>query len=502
MTVITSSDEVPPDAEATEASDDAARALELGGRLTKRLDERASDIETLRAYRDGEHPMAFATKKWRETFGREFGMIVDNWCRIVVDAAVERMSIQGFRFGTSVADGDTDAQSTADDAGAADADAHAIWQRNRMDVDSDLVHTEMLSTGYSYVLVWPDEDDPKLPVWSVEDPLHTIVQHDPANRRKRIAGFKRWRELDGTWRAMLFTPDRVWSLVGGKSATPSRWAVIDAQDNLLGIVPIVEFLNDPDIYGRGASAFESGIPLNDAINKLMADMMVASEFTSFRQRVLIGVEIPTLPDGSPAPVLTGANRWIGLEAAVDAEGHQVTPTIQELQTSDLSSYVNGIEVLTQHFAALTRTPPHYLLAKLVNVSADALIASQDGLIARTRRGMRFAGESWEEGQRISFLIMGDTRRASDWSAETMWADPETTSEAQRVDALTKLKAIGVPQRALWELDGRSPQTIKRWETWAAEEARIDALRVGIGAGGLATDAPPPAPSDDGTASST
>jgi hypothetical protein len=269
--------------------------------------------------------------------------------------------------------------------------------------------------------------------------------------------------------------------------------VTAATPNQLGLVPILEFLNDPDIYGRGTSAFEAGVPLNDAINKLMADMLVASEFTSYRQRVLIGVEIPVGADGQPdKSIIGGVNRWIGLEAAVDDEGKQVTPSIQELQTSDLSSYVNGIELLTQHFAALTRTPPHYLLAKLINVSADALIASQDGLVARTRRAMRFAGETWEEALRIAFLIKGDIKRAEAWGAETMWADPETTSEAQRVDALVKLKTIGVPQRALWELDGRSPQTIKRWRRWAQEEAQLDGLRLGIsGASGLPPEPPPP-----------
>ena len=45
----------------------------------------------LEAYYDGEHPLQFATAKFREAFGNLFSAFADNWCEIVVDAPVERL---------------------------------------------------------------------------------------------------------------------------------------------------------------------------------------------------------------------------------------------------------------------------------------------------------------------------------------------------------------------------------------------------------------------------
>lgn len=41
--------------------------------------------------------------------------------------------------------------------------------------------------------------------------------------------------------------------------------------------------------------------------------------------------------------------------------------------------------------------------------------------------------------------MGGTERARDHRTEVMWRDPETRTEAERVDAITKLASVGVPQ---------------------------------------------------------
>jgi hypothetical protein len=45
----------------------------------------------------------------------------------------------------------------------------------------------------------------------------------------------------------------------------------------------------------GTSDLRVSIPLTNAINKQVLDMMVASEFAAFPQRVLIGVELPKDP---------------------------------------------------------------------------------------------------------------------------------------------------------------------------------------------------------------
>src|SRR6185312_4357732 len=97
--------------------------------LADKLDERLPAIERYAAYYQGQHRIAFATSKWRETFGSLFAELSDNWCQLVVDASVERLKVIGFRFGS------------VDDE-VADDDAWGLWQANYLDADSTLAHTE------------------------------------------------------------------------------------------------------------------------------------------------------------------------------------------------------------------------------------------------------------------------------------------------------------------------------------------------------------------------
>lgn len=59
------------------------------------------------------------------------------------------------------------------------------------------------------------------------------------------------------------------------------------------------------------------------------------------------------------------------------------------------------------------------------------------------------------------------------------ARPETRTEAERVDAITKLVSVGVPQEAAWErVPGVTPQTIERWRAMADEQAARTGLTLG------------------------
>jgi hypothetical protein len=41
------------------------------------------------------------------------------------------------------------------------------------------------------------------------------------------------------------------------------------------------------------------VPLQDGVNKLITDMLVASEFAAFRQRWVTGIEIPRDENNNP-----------------------------------------------------------------------------------------------------------------------------------------------------------------------------------------------------------
>src|SRR5262245_60290540 len=159
--------------------------------LTARLDAQAQRVAVPEAYYNGDHPLQFATSKFKEAFGNLFSAFADNWCPIVVDAPVERLQVVGFRTG---------------DQPEADNRAWDIWQRNSMDVESVIAHTEAGKCGTAYVLVDPNEGEPRI---TVEHASQMIVATDPGDRRKRLAALKRWQGDDGYLYATLYLPDYV-----------------------------------------------------------------------------------------------------------------------------------------------------------------------------------------------------------------------------------------------------------------------------------------------------
>ena len=217
-------------------------------------------------------------------------------------------------------------------------------------------------------------------------------------------------------------------------------------------------------------------------------MIHASEFTAFPQRVLTGVEIPIDP-------VTGEE--IGhdeLRAAVSRLWTFEDPETKvfDLAAGSLTNYVEGIDLAVQHMAAQTRTPPQYLLAKLANLSGEALIAAESGLVARVKRKMIDFAESWEEAMRLAFAWRAidrpgwvgsdeDEARSLMDDAETIWVNPESRNPSVVGDELVKKQQIGVPEEILWEEAGYTQQQIKRMRT--LKDAEQAALAAQQGAGG-------------------
>jgi hypothetical protein len=422
--------------------------------LLARLNVRATEVDLFESYYDGAHPLQFATSKYREAFGNLFGAFADNWCQLVVDAPVERLKIVGFRT------------SKGDDA---NEDAWAIWQRNSLDVESVIAHTEAGKTGRCYLLVDPNDGEPRI---TVEHGGQMIVAHDPGDRRKRLAALKRWKGDDGFAYATLYLPDVVLKFESKRklndtsTSAPLEWVPRRDDDaevtNPLGVVPVIPLENKPGLGGKAHSDLDPAIPLQNAVNKLCSDMIVASEYGAFPQRVVTGVEVPKDPEtGQPlaATELKSAMSRLWTFKPADA-------AVSSLPATDLSNFVTAIEMLIQHLAAQTRTPPHYLLAKMVNTSGDALAVAEAGLVAKCRTKALFFSDSWEEAIALALTATGKPTEQS--TTEAIWSNPERVSQAVAVDAATKKKTLGIPLPVIWLELGYTPDQIA--EMTALEES--------------------------------
>ena len=426
--------------------------------LTSMLNTRALEAGIYEDYYVGRHPLQFATSKFREAFGNLFGAFSDNWCQIVVDAPVERLKIVGFRV---------------NDGGPSE-EAWGIWQDNRLDSQSVIAHTEAGKCGRCFLLVDPNgEDGPRI---TVEHASQMILATDPGDNRTRLAALKRWVGEDGFAYCTLYLPDVVLRFeskepldspttrVSGIEWLPREDVAGPEVANPLGEVPVIELANKPGLLGEAHSDLEPAIPLQNAINKLCTDLIVTSEYGAFPQRVVTGVEVPKDPEtGQPlaAAEMKAAMSRLWTFKPADAR-------VTDLPAADLSNFVNAVEMYVQHLAAQTRTPPHYLLAKLVNMSGDALSVAEAGLVSKCRQKTLFYSDPWEEAMELALQAAG-TEGAD---CEAIWANPERVAQGQLVDAAVKKQTLGVPLPVIWLELGYTPEQIA--EMVKAEEAKAEA----------------------------
>lgn len=442
-------------------------------KLGAELDKKQRPLRGYQSYYDGKHNLVFATEKFRSAFGQLFQAFADNFCGVVVDSTEERMKVQGFRFPQS------DTKTEPGETG--DKDAWRIWQANHLDADIQLAHTEMLVKGECSLLVWNNPDDEKTPSITVESPLEMIVARAAGNRRKRLAAMKRWRDDSGYIFVTLYLPDGVYKFRSRSKSSDAtaanyqniRWvpreSAITGDDawplpNPLGVVPVVPMTNQTRLDGSGVSEIENLIPMQDAINKLGTDMLVASEFVAWPQRGIMGIEVPKDPiTGQPVGDIQMAMTRVFTSKKENAK-------FVEFSAASFENHIKAIEMYMNHMASTSRTPPHYFLAGMGTFpTGEAIASSESGLVAKVVRRCTHSGESLEEALRLAFGVLEDNRQNVQ-TAETIWGDPSYRSEAEHIDALLKQQAMGIPDEILWEKAGYSPTEISRIKQIKMSEA--------------------------------
>ena len=418
-------------------------------RLWTQLQKRCEYADLMRQYYSGDHPLPMIQEKARSAFQRLLRQSRSNYTGLVVDATAERIQVDGFRFGN-------------EDVG--DEEAWRIWQASSMDADSDLLITEAVKVGRAFALVAPNPDDSATPIITAEDATQAIVAYKPGSRRDRAAGLKTWMDdWTGQFMATLYLPGGLYKFQAPKppqGVTRPRWAKREVAGevwpapNPLGVVPLIEIQNRPDLLGEAHSEIEDVLDVQDRINKTLIDRMMAQEFSAFRQRWMTGYEVPTDESGQPIePFKAAVDRlWV-----IEDENVKVG----EFSSTDLGPYLASIEADVQHMAARTRTPAQYLLGKLSNVNGETLKATESGLVAKVRQRCRPLGEGLEEMVRLYLQAAGDRRDLS--SIEVIWHNPEFRTEGELVDALVKMSTLGVPHEALWERWGASQTEIAQWQ---------------------------------------
>lgn len=456
-------------------TEEQAARMALAKQATWFLMVQARNYKHFDNYYKGNHRLAYATSKYREAFGRLLSESALNFCELAVNVVSSRIEVAGF---------------SADDTAVADS-AWRAHQDLGLDGSLSVAYRQALIYGESYLL-----SDPKAQTVTVEDTRQMFVQKNPANPTQIKYAFKGYLDTTtGYSHGVLYEPDAITTF---RSREPSRidpltglpsllspnlraagidWMIMDEQPNTLGRVPVFVLSHSPDANHRGVSALRNLIPVQDAINKLANDMIIASEFQAFRQRVLTGVEIPKDPEtGEPL-------RKHQLEASM-ARLWSFEPAeakVTDLAETSLANYSDAMRALIGSFGVIAVLPPTYLVgaigSSLSNVSGEAVAALELAHVARCEELQRQWRGPITEAMRLALGIDG--------RLDVEWRPVQRPSLSTLGDYAVKAASIGVPKEELFRALGYSPTQIAKMLSAAENPPATERITETTGAPGAA-----------------
>lgn len=400
-------------------------------------------------YLEEEQPLKFLSPALEEQLGDRHSEIVMGIPRFATEAYDHRLDIRGFQVGDENAD-------------AGLGKAMTDWfEFNEGEFQSQQAHFEGLGLGRAYAIVGPNDDDPDMPILTVESPFDCIHELDGASRQV-LYGLKEWTDEDRIRWTTLYTEEgrTTWRRVKSSWVEDSSTEYGFGLCSLQPIIPTARYLGRVSRRTKhdqrlGRPVFQSIVSLVDALNKIAYDMMISAEFHALPRRWATGLTENDFIDQATGKQLDVYSMIAGRIWGSENEKAK----FGQFQEADLQNFHNTIKLLIQVASTLLGLPADYLAFTGDNpTSADAIRASETQLVKRAERMQTALSPAWARVQRLRALHAGEADSRELRQIEVNWRSASTPTKSQEADATTKLVTTTDKQ-------GRSVVPI--------EQARID-----------------------------
>lgn len=424
-------------------------------RAVKALIEKGAAQDRLWQYYDGEQPLVYSASRLRKIFERIDAHFSQNWCGVVVDSVLDRLSLTGF----DVAE---DKQTTGH--------LRDLMEETELELDDETVHQAALVCGEAFVICWREETGTE---GYFNDARLCHAFYDPDHPRQMQFAAKWWKDADEKMRLTLYYPDRLEYYVSrGKAETVQRGDHFDPADppradNPHGVIPVVHFRKER--RGIVSELSRSIRDQQDAVNKLLADMMVAAEFGAFKQRWVISNADTSKLKNAPNEV------W---DVPAAPTGEQPT-AVGEFKETDLGGFLDAIDKLAAAMAIISRTPKHYFWAQGGDPSGEALIALEAPLNKKASRYIERFRVGWG---RVGWLLLKmEGIDLPEKSVKAVFAEPETIQPKTRSDIRKTDVEAGIPLRTVLRREGWSEEDLAEMEAdqKAEQEASANSLAAAV-----------------------
>jgi hypothetical protein len=304
--------------------------------------------------------------------------------------------------------------------------------------------------------VWPaPEEEDKVDI-VYNDALYLATYYDPADRRKMVRAAKRFQDEKGDSHVHIYERDSIVKLISTKNMTPQQFALLGLQGvnddtiplgwtteeeeaNPYSRVPVFHFKNRALGSTHGTSELKSVIPLQNSVNKLLMDLMVASEFGSFRQKWVTG----------GAPPIDPETKVPGWRAGADRVWHTTDPLAKfgDFDATELEPIFKSIDSIIGHLAKITQTPMHYLRTSGDMPSGEALKTAESGLIKKIYARQKLWGAAWSDAMTFALEVVNGSKPEN--PVFPVWKSPETRHDLEQAQTAQLKSILGIPLEHLW-----------------------------------------------------
>lgn len=338
-----------------------------------------------------------------------------------------------------------------------------------MGLRSGEVHKEALKNGDAYAIVWPDAEG-RARIYP-NHAANICVSYDEEQPGRIASAAKFWRTQQKHTRLNLYFPDRIERYITAKPSegtlpeapefipftgrphAASQQPLLDAAaqplvgeghiiENPFHAVPVFHFANNADIGMPGRSELEAAIPIQDGLNKSVLDMLVAMEFSAFRQRWIAGIDVQYDADGKAIPPFrSGVDRlWVATDP---------NSKFGDFEAAELDQFLKVKDSFRIDIASVTGTPLHYLMPHMRGQpSGETLKKSETRFLAKVRDRQSAFGQTWADIMEFALMI---ERHGNGIRLSTQWEDASPVSERERLENILLKKRIGLSgERALAE----------------------------------------------------
>lgn len=403
-------------------------------------------LDLLWSYVNGPQPLRYSTARLAEYFQDINTHFELNWCSVIVNAVLDRLQITGFRTGVSTID-----------AKLAD-----LFDKIHIDVEADKAHRASLATSQAYIIVWKNEKGKILVYYN--DPRLCHVFYDDADPTEKRFAAKWFNRSDGKQEITLYYTDRIEHWVSNRQEgginKPSAFVFEYSELNTYGVIPVFELKSEGEIAGV--------LTIQDAINKLFADMMISSDFATAPLRWYIG-------NADPGNIKNAPNLWAWFPAG-DGQGQQ--SSVGQFEATGLNNYSVEMDNLANRMFIITRTPKHYLISTGANVSGEALLAMESQLLKKVQKRQNQFSAQWQDI--ASFIAQLDGITIPPDEISVVWARAESIQPHTEAQTMQIMVNTGIPLTTYLKRAGWTDSELEQLQTdRAAEEKARRTLAQGL-----------------------